>query len=73
MNFDLEQKVMSSAAELFGFALKESSTEAQFYQAVEDVIREVMLRHPDVSVELLSFALGRAIGNLEGQKRGKRR
>jgi hypothetical protein len=72
MNFDLEEIVTSSAAELFGFALKEASSEAEFHQAVEGVIREVMMRYPDISVDILSFALGRAIGRLEDQQRKKR-
>jgi hypothetical protein len=72
MNFDLESKVLSSAIELFGFALNEASSEAQFHQAVEDVVREVMMRYPDIPIEQLTFALGRALGKLEGEKRGKR-
>ena len=65
MNFDFEGKVASSATELFGFALKEASTEAQFHEAIEGVIRDVLRRHPEIPVELLSFSLGRAVGRLE--------
>jgi hypothetical protein len=52
VSFDLDHKVMSSTTELFGFALKETSTEAQYCKAVEEVVGEVLARHPDISLSL---------------------
>jgi hypothetical protein len=73
MNFDLERSVLNSATELFGFALKETSTEAQYRKAVEEVVVDVLARHPDIDPILLYFALGRALGRFEAQRqRGKR-
>jgi hypothetical protein len=43
---------------------------AQYDQAVEDVVRDVLERHPDISAELLCFAMGRALGRLEGKPEG---
>ena len=72
MNFDLESKVMSSVTQLFGLVMKETSTETQFQQAIEDLVRDVLERHPDVDVGLLFFSMGRALGRMEGQKEGTR-
>jgi hypothetical protein len=70
MNFDLECNVISTATDLFGFALKESaSNELQWDQAVELIIREVQERYPDFSAEKLAFAMGRALGRIECQRR----
>jgi hypothetical protein len=72
MDFDLEHNVLSSAADLFGFALRETTTEAQHRKAVEEIIRDVLERYPNVSAPLLAFAMGRALGRLEGRPREKR-
>jgi hypothetical protein len=70
MTFDLEHSVLDSATELFRFALKETSTEAQYCKAVEEVVGEVLARHPDISPALLYFAMGRALGKFEAERNG---
>jgi hypothetical protein len=70
MNFDLECKVISTATDLFGFALKKSrSNELHWDQAVELIVHELQERYPDFSAEKLAFAMGRALGRMEGQQK----
>jgi len=66
MDFDVEHKIISTITELFELALQEATTEADYDQAVEHVVREVLSRHPEFSTELMSFAMGVATGRLEG-------
>jgi hypothetical protein len=73
MDFDLEHDVMNTATELFALAGQETATKAQYDQAVEDVIDEVLRRHPEFSSELFAFAMGRALGRCEGQLMEQRR
>jgi hypothetical protein len=74
MDVDLEHKVIDSVTELIEFAQKEEAvTEAQWRQAVEDILfNQVLRRHPDFPVHQFFFAMGRALGRLEGKKREKR-
>jgi hypothetical protein len=72
MNLDLECKILTTATELFGFAMKETSTEAEQSDAVEGIIRDVLERYPDITAEKLAFAMGRALGRIEGQRKEKR-
>jgi hypothetical protein len=74
MNYlDLECKILTTATELFGFAMKETSTEAEQSDAVEGIIRDVLERYPDITAEKLAFAMGRAFGRFEGQRKAKQR
>jgi len=68
MNFDLEHKIITTATDLFGFALKENSTETEIADAAAKIVSEVLERHPDLSGETLAFAMGRALGRSEGQR-----
>jgi hypothetical protein len=65
--FDIEHAVLSTAADLFGLAMKEAANDGQWNEAVEDIIRDVLKRYPDISTAQLAFALGRALGRIEGQ------
>ena len=73
MNFDLEHKVLSSATELFGMALSETSTEEEHREACEQCIRDLLNRYPDTPLELLWFAMGRALGRFEVQMKARKR
>jgi hypothetical protein len=68
MNFDVAHQAVDEATELFELASRETATQAQYDQAVEHVLRDVLDRHPDFSTELFAFAMGRAMGRLEGSQ-----
>ena len=69
MDFDLEHTVIDTAADLFAFALKEASTQAQWNKAVDEIIVDVRKRYPDISMVNLAFAMGRALGRLEAEEK----
>jgi hypothetical protein len=71
IDFDLEHNVIASATELFGFALKETSTESQHRAAVDQIINDVLDRYPEISAVTLAFAMGRALGKFEADRGGK--
>jgi hypothetical protein len=71
MNFDLECQVVDTATELFALAMTETNkaTEVQFNEALCRALDEVMARHPGYPIEMVCFAMGRALGRMEGVKR----
>ena len=64
---------MPSRAAAISFAMKETSIEAEQSDAVEGIIRDVLERYPDITAEKLAFAMGRALGRIEGQRKAKQR
>lgn len=66
MDFDVELKIILTTTELFELALQEATTEADYDQAVEHIVRDVLSHHPEFSTALMSFAMGVAVGRLEG-------
>jgi hypothetical protein len=73
MDFDLEHDVMNVATELCGLALNETATFAQYQEAVDHALSDVLQQHPNFPVELFAFAMGRALGRLEGQRAAAKR
>jgi hypothetical protein len=73
MKRDVEGQVIETAAELFALAIKEAESEAQWDIAVDEIVKDVRKRHPDISIATLAFAMGRAVGRLEGQKQMSKR
>ena|SRR6516164_164999 len=61
----LADKVASSVTELMVLAYQEED-EAHWDQAMDDIRREVRKRYPDFSRSDFTFALGRAVGRIEG-------
>ena len=70
MDFDVEHKIISTITELFELALQEATTEADYDQAVEHIVRDVLSHHPGFSTALMSFAMGVAVGRREGRTQG---
>ena len=61
MNFDVEHQVLQTATELYELALTETETLNQYEDAVDQLSQDVLERHPDFPVNLLVFAMGRAL------------
>jgi hypothetical protein len=72
MNFGVAHQAVDTATALFELASRETATQAQYDQAVEHMLRDVLERYPDFSTELFAFAMGRAMGRLEGSQQRKR-
>jgi hypothetical protein len=68
MNFDVEHQVLQTATELYELALTETETLNQYEDTVEQLSQDVLERHPDFPVNLLVFAMGRALGRIEGRR-----
>jgi hypothetical protein len=73
MKLDVQAQVIETAAELFALAIKEAESEAQWDTAVDEIVKDVRKRHPDISIATLALAMGRAVGRLEGQKQMRKR
>lgn len=62
MDLDFETDVALSAAEVFEMTFADARNEAEARVFLKRAISEVRVRHPDISEEALSFAVGVAFG-----------
>jgi hypothetical protein len=74
MNFDLEGRVLETATQLFELAGDESLESEETYRtACNDIVRQLLERHPDLPLYLITWAASRALGRCEGQLRERQR
>jgi hypothetical protein len=69
MNFELEQAVINTATALFEIAnIDLDGTEAEYISACRQVLDDILDKHPDMPIELILFAMGRAFGRAEARR-----
>jgi hypothetical protein len=58
----IDLALIEATTSVFEMALKETFDESQWDQAVQDIFRQVLERHPEIDLVWLAFSMGRALG-----------